>query len=61
MEENILKGNFKVKNAISTNGQDKKISVREELRSRAMASFNNFSAFLNFSLKVVPSPILDLT
>jgi len=46
MDEELLKGNFKVKNPIRLEDRKEKLSVREELRSKAMASLGGSMVYM---------------
>lgn len=46
MQEEILKGNFKVKRPIDQGGEEKKMSVQEELRERALASLGGSMVYM---------------
>ena len=47
MEENLLKGNFKVKNPINMeNNQVEKSTLREELRKKALASLGGSMVYM---------------
>ncbi|HLF18641.1 MAG TPA: hypothetical protein VI749_07105 [Candidatus Omnitrophota bacterium] len=47
MEEDILKGNFKVKNPIKANDEKvEKSSVREQLRAKALASLGGSMVYM---------------
>jgi hypothetical protein len=47
MEENILKGNFKVKNPVKIdNDQLKKPSVREQLRKKALSTLGGSMVYM---------------
>jgi len=46
MDEQVLKGNFKVKKEVTLKEDKKEVSVREQLRERALASLGGSMVYM---------------